>query len=67
MNVITMKTGQAVPRSGAKGKKPIMMTRQIIVRVDTTARDKAAKSKYLPHNGERKAAREIRNHQKRAK
>lgn len=65
MKVVQMKTGQAVKRSAKGGKQPVMLTHAIIIRVDNTQHVRAAKSKYLPHNGERKAARERRNHQRR--
>lgn len=63
---IQMHSGMAVKYSGAKGKKPVAIMRAVEIIRDLTALHLFNTSKYYPHNGERKAAREMRNHERRA-
>lgn len=59
---VKMKTGQAVKGSAKGGRKPVYLYHDVEIIRDTAEMGRFMKAKYLPHNGERKAAREMARH-----
>ena len=55
--IVSHKSGKALPKSGAGGKRPMMLMADFNVRLDLRERQRYGRSGYLPHQGVRESAR----------